>query len=144
MTRAWTPAQRTILWTFVLMALLAVRLPSLVEPAGGDQGLYEYVGQRINAGDVTYRDAWDQKPPAIHVIYALLWRVWPGDAIAAAADLIAAGIVAGLLLLLGRRTFGSGVGAGAACVFLIFGNPAIQRLSGVRVRGQCETFIALA
>jgi len=144
MTRAWTPAQRTILWTFVLMALLAVRLPSLVEPAGGDQGLYEYVGQRINAGDVTYRDAWDQKPPAIHVIYALLWRVWPGDAIAAAADLIAAGIVAGLLVLLGRRTFGTGVGAGAACVFLIFGNPAIQRLSGVRVRGQCETFIALA
>ena len=44
--------------------LLAVRLPSLVQPMGADQGLYAYVGERILAGDLPYRDAWDQKPPA--------------------------------------------------------------------------------
>jgi hypothetical protein len=135
---------RRIVWTLILLALLAIRLPSLVEPAGADQSLYAYVGQRINTGGVPYRDAWDQKPPAIHFIYAALWRVWPHESVVAAADLVAAGFAAALLIVLGRRTFGADSGAAAAAIFLLLGNPAIQRLSGVRVRAQCETFIAVA
>jgi hypothetical protein len=130
-------------WTLVLLMLLAARLPSLVEPAGADQSLYAYVGQRVNAGDVAYRDAWDQKPPVIHFIYAGLWRVWPHDEVVAAADLATAGVVAWLLVVLGHRTFGSSAGFLSAGLFLVLGNPAIQRLSGVRVRSQCETFVAL-
>ena len=49
--------------------LLAVRLPSLVQPMGADQGLYAYVGEGVRSGELPYRDAWDQKPPAIHVAY---------------------------------------------------------------------------
>jgi hypothetical protein len=144
MTRVRSAARgRTIAWT-VFALLVAIRLPSLVEPAGGDQALYAYVGQRIDAGDVPYRNAWDQKPPAIHVLYAGLWVIWPHDSVVAAADLVAAVLVATLLVRLGRRLFGAGVGEGAACLFLVLGNPAAQRLSGVWVRGQCETFIALA
>jgi hypothetical protein len=133
-----------LLCAVVLLSLLALRLTSLVHPAGADQSLYAYVGQRINAGGVPYLDAWDQKPPAVHFIYASLWRVWPDGAIVAAADLAAAGFIAALLVVLGRRTFGAAPGVAAAAVFLLLGNPAIQRLSGVRVRAQCETFIALA
>ena len=33
-------------------ALLLLRLPSLVQPMGADQGLYAYVGERILAGDL--------------------------------------------------------------------------------------------
>jgi hypothetical protein len=62
-------------WLALILLLLALRLPSLVQPAGGDQGLYGYAGQRILAGEVMYRDVWDQKPPAIVFLYALLWRV---------------------------------------------------------------------
>jgi hypothetical protein len=127
-----------------VLLLVAARLPSLAEPAGGDQSLYAYVGQRIDAGDVPYRDAWDQKPPGVHFIYAALWRLWPHDSVVAAADLVAAGLVAGLLVGYGRRAFDLGTGVGAACLFLVLGNPAIERLSGTRVRSQCETFIALA
>jgi hypothetical protein len=54
--------------------LLAVRLPSLVQPMGADQALYAYVGDRILGGGLPYRDAWDQKPPAIHFLYAGLAR----------------------------------------------------------------------
>lgn len=145
MTRAETPyAPHALIGILLVALLLAIRLPSLVEPAGADQGLYAYVGQRINLGDVAYRDAWDQKPPAVHFIYSALWRAWPHESVVAAADLIAAGAVAWLLIVLGRRTFGSQVGVAAACVFLLLGNPALQRLGGVRVRAQCETFIALA
>ena len=51
-------------------ALLIVRLPSLVQPMGPDEALYAYVGERILHGELAYRDAWDQKPPGIHYIYA--------------------------------------------------------------------------
>lgn len=91
-----------------------------------------------------YRDAWDQKPPAIAFLYALLWKVWPQEAVVPAADIAAAALVAGLLVLLGRCRYSGKVGAGAAAVFLLAGDPYLQRMSGIFVRGQCEPFIALA
>jgi hypothetical protein len=128
----------------LILVLLAIRLPSLVQPAGGDQGLYAYAGQRMMAGDVMYRDMWDQKPPGIAFLYSVLLRVWPTEAMVPAADLVAAGATAFLLLLLGRRRYSAAIGVGAAAVFLFFGDPYLQRLSGIYVRGQCEPFIALA
>src|SRR6478672_2009999 len=94
----------------VLLLLLALRLPSLVQPAGGDQGLYAYAGQRIGAGDVMYRDVWDQKPPGIGVLYALIWRVWPHESMVPGADLAAAAAVAWLLVALGRRRYSPTIG----------------------------------
>jgi len=131
-------------WAVLVVALVALRLPSLVQPAGGDQGLYGYAGERILAGDVMYRDMWDQKPPGISFLYALFWRIWPHESVVPAADLAAAATVAGLLILIGRRRYSPAVGYGAAGIFLLFGDPYLQRLSGIYVRGQCEPFIALA
>jgi hypothetical protein len=125
-------------------ALLLVRLPSLVQPMGADQGLYAYVGDRILAGGLPYRDAWDQKPPAIHFLYAGLRSVWKSDAIIAAADLAAAGAVAWLLYRSGGLAGPRGAGALAAMLFLLLSNPAFTRVGGVRLRSQCETFVALA
>jgi hypothetical protein len=119
-------------------------MPSLVQPAGGDQSLYAYAGQRILAGDVMYRDVWDQKPPAIGVVYAMALSVWPHESVVPAADLVAAAGVAVLLILIGWRRYSPNVGFGAAVVFLLFGDPYLQRLSGLYVRGQCEPFISLA
>jgi hypothetical protein len=137
-------ARATRAWLTLLLALLAIRLPSLVQPAGGDQGLYVYAGQRLAAGDVMYRDVWDQKPPAIAVIYALVSRLSARDAIVPAADLGAAALTAWLLVVIGRRKYTGAVGFGAAALFLLFGDPYLQRLSGIYVRGQCEPFIYLA
>lgn len=125
-------------------ALLASRVPSLVQPMGADQGLYAYVGQRILHGDLPYRDAWDQKPPAIHYTYAGLWAVWPHDSVVAASDLALAGIVALLLYGVGRAVAPAGTGTAAALAFLLLSNPAFTRLGGVRLRAQCETFIGAA
>ena len=122
--------------------LLAVRLPSLVQPMGADQGLYAYAGERILAGGLPYRDAWDQKPPAIHLTYALMRAIVPRDAAGPATDLLIAAIVAVLLWRLGGAVAGEGVGAWAAIVFLLLSNPAFARLGGVSVRAQCETFMA--
>jgi len=125
------------------LLLIALRLPSLVQPAGGDQGLYAYEGQRMLNGDVMYRDVWDQKPPGIGVVYAALLAVWPRESVVPLADLVAAALVAALLVVLGRRFFSDTVGWSAAALFLLFGDPNLQRLSGIYVRGQCEPFVSL-
>jgi len=138
-----TASHHTGLW-LLLALLLLLRVPSIVQPAGGDQGLYAYEGRRILAGDVLYRDAWDQKPPAIAFLYAALVGIWPRESVVALADLLAAAGVAALLVAIGRRRLSAGVGFAAAGAFLLFGDPYLQRLSGIYVRGQCEPFIALA
>src|SRR5688572_17141307 len=124
--------------------LLAVRLPSLVQPMGADQGLYAYAGERIRAGGLPYRDAWDQKPPAIHLAYAALRTAWPDDSAVPAADLLLAALIAGLLWDVGAALATRGVGQASALLFLLLSNPAFARLGGVAVRAQCETFIAAA
>jgi hypothetical protein len=139
------PASATLLWLALLASLLALRVPSVVQPAGGDQGLYVYEGQRVLAGDVPYRDVWDQKPPAIAFLYAAAWRIWPHESVVPLADLLAAAVVAGLLILIGtRRGAGTYAGHGAAAVYLLLSDPSMQTMGGVYVRGQCEPFIALA
>jgi len=124
--------------------LLAVRLPSLVQPMGADQGLYTYVGERILDGGFPYRDAWDQKPPAVHVAYAAMRAVWPYDSAVPGTDLLLAAVVAALVWQLGRTLSTCGVGQGAALIFLLLSNPSFARLAGVSVRAQCETFIGAA
>jgi hypothetical protein len=124
--------------------LLAVRLPSLVQPMGADQGLYAYIGDRIRAGGLPYRDAWDQKPPAIHVAYAAMRAPWPHDSAVPAADLLLAAVVALLLPEVGAALATRLTGQLAALIFLLLANPAFARLGGVAVRAQCETFIAAA
>ncbi len=129
----------------MLVALWLLRLPSLAQPMAADQSLYAYAGQQLAAGHAPYAAAWDQKPPGIHVVYSVLWSVWPHESVVPIADMAAAGLVAVLLVVIGRRRFTEGVGLGAAAVFLFFANPSlVQRMSGVFVRAQCETFIALA
>lgn len=134
-------------WLWALLALLlALRVPSLVQPLGPDQSLYAYVAQDLGRGGWPYLDAWDQKPPGIHLIYAALWAVYPDDSVIALADLAAAAVIAVLLVPLGAWWSGGNRAAGwtAACLFLLLGDPSWQRLGGLRVRAQCEVFIALA
>ncbi len=122
--------------------LFIVRLPSLAQPMGADQGLYAYVGETIRASGLPYRDAWDQKPPAIHVTYAVMRTLLPRSAAVPLADLVVAGLVAALLWGFGSTIAGGFVGGWAAVLFLLLSNPAFARLGGVSVRAQCETFIA--
>ncbi len=133
------------IWLVCLVSLWLLRLPSVAQPMASDQGLYAYAGVRLLAGDVPYAGAWDQKPPGIHVIYAALWSIWPHESVVAIADLVVAAMIAGLLIVIGHRRFTADIGYGAAGAFLLFGNPALtQRLGGVFVRAQSETFVALA
>jgi 4-amino-4-deoxy-L-arabinose transferase-like glycosyltransferase len=131
------------LFVALVCVLFLVRLPSLAEPMGADQGLYAYVGDRILHGETPYRDAWDQKPPAVHFAYAMMRVAWPHESAVAGADLLAALATSALLLALGSAVYTRAVGQVAAVLFLFLSNPAFLRLSGVTVRAQSETFIAV-
>ena len=122
--------------------LLIVRLPSLVQPMGADQGLYAYVGDRILAGELPYRDAWDQKPPAIHYTYAAMRALYRSQAVVPLVDLVVASIVAALLYALGGALVAHATGQIAALLFLFLSDPSFWRWGGAAVRAQCETFIA--
>src|SRR4029079_11872017 len=95
-------------------------------------------------GELAYRDAWDQKPPGIQYVYAALRAISHRDVIVPAADLAAAAAVAMLLWRLGTLLAGPIAGGVSAVIFLLLSDPSLARYGGVRVRAQCETFIALA
>ena len=134
---------RLVFWV-LFVVLVVSRAPSIVQPAGGDQGLYAYIGQRIAHGDLPYRDAWDQKPPAIHYTYALMLALLPYPLAVPLTDFLVTTFIALLLLRLGRRwTASPGAGEGAALLYLLLGNAVYTRFAGLWTRAQCETFIAL-
>jgi hypothetical protein len=52
------------------IAFVFVRAPFVSVPFERDEGEYAYIAQRILAGEVPYRDAFDQKPPGVFFVYA--------------------------------------------------------------------------
>ncbi len=61
----------------VLLGVTLLALPTLSYPFGPDQSIFATIGDAINHGRFPYIDAWDQKPPAIYLLYALALRL-PG------------------------------------------------------------------
>src|SRR5947209_8656612 len=117
----------TRLFLALVGALLIVRLPSLVQPVGPDQGIYAYVGERIRHGELAYRDAWDQKPPGIHYVYAGLRLLSKSDAIVPGADLAAAALTAALLWAIGARLCGGLAGRLSGVRFSFLHDPKLGR-----------------
>jgi hypothetical protein len=54
-------------WLVVLFACSQI----LMFPFGRDQGVYAVIADRILAGGMPYRDAWDIHPPGLYYVYAL-------------------------------------------------------------------------
>jgi hypothetical protein len=88
--------------------VLLILSPTLFYPYGRDQSVFAYVGSVIARGGMPYLHAWDLKPPAIYLVYALLARLLPqgGFPLMAGvrvADLLLAGLTGVLLALLAGR-----------------------------------------
>jgi len=70
--RAWAFTAGAVMLTAFGVAALG----SLFYPLGRDQGIFAWVADRILAGGVPFRDAWDQKGPATHYTYALVQLIF--------------------------------------------------------------------
>lgn len=63
-------------WFLLLACFLftILRLPSLIEPHWyGDEGIYQVVGRAIDSGRLLYKEIWDNKPPVLYLLYALVY-----------------------------------------------------------------------
>ncbi|MEK7127740.1 MAG: hypothetical protein AAB838_03395 [Patescibacteria group bacterium] len=57
----------------ILLLIFLLRVPSFFEPYWyGDEGIYLAIGQALQHGAVLYRDIWDNKPPLLYLIYAII------------------------------------------------------------------------
>lgn len=68
-SRLW----QVLAWVAIVAAFAALRAPFLSVPLERDEGEYAYIAQRALHGEVPYRDAFDQKPPGIFVIYTAIF-----------------------------------------------------------------------
>jgi hypothetical protein len=55
------------------VTLVVLRAPSLIEPPQfSDEGTYANIGFALDHGAVLYRDVWDNKPPGVYWLAALI------------------------------------------------------------------------
>src|SRR3990170_466596 len=65
-----------ILASIIFLTFL-LRFPSLFEPFWyGDEGIFAAVCRNLNFGGVLYQTAWDNKPPAIYLTYAVIFKLF--------------------------------------------------------------------
>lgn len=67
------------IWLGVVGVVVAVALGELQElrVLQMDSGVYAYIGKRLLQGKMLYTDLWDHKLPAIHLLNALVFAVFP-------------------------------------------------------------------
>lgn len=135
------PVRKIILFLILILLLQVVlRIPFLSEPLERDEGLYGYMAQRILAGEIPYRDAFDHKPPVIYYIYAVILKTC-GQSILAirAATLFYSLFTTLALFILATYLWGTSAGLIAALLAALF-------LHGPMIQGSnanCETFMIL-
>jgi 4-amino-4-deoxy-L-arabinose transferase-like glycosyltransferase len=124
----------------ILVVQVLLRMPFLQEPLERDEGLYGYMGQRILAGEVPYRDVFDHKTPVIYYIYALIIKLFGGSIFSIRIFTLFYSLLTTLsIFFLGRLLWGEGVGVAAALLFAVFsGGPVIQGSNA-----NCEVFMIL-
>lgn len=94
-----------------------LRFPIADIPLERDEGEYAYIAQRWLQGEIPYKESFDQKPPGVLVIYAVIER-WLGGSPAAihwGMQIYSMGTLL-LVLLLGRRLCRAPAG-GATAIF---------------------------
>lgn len=129
------------------LAFVLLRLPSFVEPAWySDEGIYASIGWALDHGARLYVDVWDNKPPGVYWVAALLLRVLPPTLIfpVAATALAAASTV--LVGRIGGALGGRRVGLLAAGSFMLASAlPNLQgNLFNAEVCGATLTAAAIA
>lgn len=117
-------AARSRVFVFVLVAAIGAfaitRAICIPLPLERDEGEYAYIAQRWLAGDVPYRDQFDQKPPGIFAVYAATFGLF-GESVSAIHAVLAAStaLTAVLLFLIQLRMTGRNAAAWTALAYVV-------------------------
>ncbi len=129
------------------LAFVLLRLPSFAEPAWySDEGIYASIGWALDHGARLYVDVWDNKPPGVYWVAALLLRVLPPTLIFPVAATVLAAASTLLVGWIGGRLGGRRVGLLAAGAFAVASSlPNLQgNLFNAEVCGATLTAAAIA
>jgi 4-amino-4-deoxy-L-arabinose transferase-like glycosyltransferase len=133
----------------VLLALAAlgllVRVTSIPEPLGIDQGFWASAAHQMHRGQALYRDVWDHKPPASFLTYLAAFRLlgWHASSVAW-FDIFASALTTLLLFVVGRRLGGLVTGAATAAIYSTMTVPSwLYRHDGFLERSVAETYIVI-
>ncbi len=107
----------------VILLAGVLRIPSLTQPLGPDQGIMSVIGEGILQGRLPYRDFWEMGSPAIFFTYALMFKLL-GTSMAAVpiTDMLVSMITTFLVFLVASRVWSRGVGCVSALLFAFFSN----------------------
>lgn len=104
-----------------------IRIPSITQPLGPDQGIMSVIGSGILEGKVPYRDFWEMGSPAIFFTYALMFKLFGLNMAAIPiTDILISMITTWLIFLVGKGIWGKRTGYISALLFSFFS-------SGVRI-----------
>jgi 4-amino-4-deoxy-L-arabinose transferase-like glycosyltransferase len=101
---------------FAVALLLRSQVAAI--PLDRDEGEYAYTSQLWLQGDVPYKNAFDQKPPGVFAVYAVIQTLFGESPVAIhwATQFYTFGTIT-CVFLLGRKLYSFPVGAGAAGLF---------------------------
>jgi 4-amino-4-deoxy-L-arabinose transferase-like glycosyltransferase len=115
------------------------------EPLDCDEAAYAYMGRRVVAGDVLYRDLTENKPPGGYALYAL--AVWLGGATELAIRLLPVPLVllnVALVWGIGRRLAGATAGTVAALGFIVLSTDPYLYGNGAQLEAPLNLFATAA
>lgn len=121
-----THKRREIIFvSLIVLSAALVRVPSLTQPLGPDQGVMAVIGEGILHGGLPYRDYWEMGSPAIFFTYALMFKIF-GLSMAAIpiTDTLVSMLTTFLVFILARSIWDRKVGYISALLFAFFSNGA--------------------
>jgi 4-amino-4-deoxy-L-arabinose transferase-like glycosyltransferase len=147
MTPGAPPPGRLLLYALSGLTVLALllRIPTIAEPLGIDQGLQASAAHQMSHGQLLYRDVWDHKPPGSILTYLAAFNLFGWTPVSVAwFDILAATAATFLLFIIARRIAGTLTGAAAAAIYATMTMPSwLYGHSGFLERSVAETYIAV-
>jgi hypothetical protein len=107
----------------LILGSVAIRVPVLLEPWGGDQGGFGYIGSQILHGKVPYKDIYDLTGPGVYFTFALFFRLFGMTMMAPHIGHLVISVVTVLIVFaIARRVFGIRTAWVGAATFSLFDN----------------------
>jgi hypothetical protein len=128
----------------ILVFTIVLRIPTLLEPWGGDQGVYGYIASGILDGKVPYRDMYTNTGYGLYFIYALFFKLFGNQIMSLhIGDLLASLTNVAIVYFLARLLFGKECAIIAGAIAALFGSG--QAFSGLYdMKGAWGTYWQLA
>src|SRR5258708_6587053 len=153
-TREAAPSRTPSIWRVAVLqrwfivisgAFVLLRIPSFIEPPWySDAGTYADIGWALNHGARLYVDVWDNKPPGIYWLSALLVGHLQVAIAMPLASMLSTGVAAVCVASIGRKVGGAGGGTIAALSYVVVAS--LPNLDGDLFNAELfgATFVAAA